>query len=121
MPKKPTQKNTLPRPLQDLSAREMFILTHIPLHLLEGFIEGRFKPSKSDHKKIASTAVSFYTFTNTYERDQFIQRKKYRAIKHFLSKEDKESLYCRPENYAKEIDALVDKHWDKIVRSAEER
>ena len=114
MSKEPIQEINLPPPLRALTAHELFILTRIPLVLLQGFIEGRFKPNKTDRERISNVAVPFYAWS-AFERTQFVQRKKYKAIKPFLSPEDEGSYLCQGGDYGKKLDALVDKYWDKIT------
>ena len=113
--KEPTKRNTLPPPLWTLSAQEVFIITGIPLQLCQGFVEGRFKPNESDHKIIARATVPFYSF-NAYERDQFIQRKKYRTVKRFLNLRERKSFVRDSDDYGKRIDALVEKYWAQVVK-----
>lgn len=118
----PATQNVLPSPIQDLTIREIFLFTRIPLYLLEGFINGKFKPNRSDREKLTIVSLPFYKW-NDLERKAFIQRKKYRAIRGFLSLAEKEELFNRPERdkYNQKLDELVEKYWDQILVAEAQR
>lgn len=116
--KNPT--NYLPSPIQSLTLQEVYIFSKIPLHLLRGFANGTFRPNKEHRKKLTNISIPFYSWTEI-EREAFIQKKKYRAIKRFISLKEKEELFCRPESYGKKLDPLIKKYWDDIVIAFTER
>jgi len=107
-------KNNLPPPLNNLTLKELFIFTGIPLHLLEGFIKRKFKPSREDREKLTDISRRFYSWSES-EKKAFIQRKKYRTVKLFLSLNEKEQLFLYPKKYDQTLDALIDKYWDRVV------
>ena len=109
-----SQKNNLPPPLHNLTLKEIFVLTGIPLYLIEGFIKGEFKPCRKDREKLTNLSRRFYGW-NDLEKTAFLQRKKWRILRGFLSLSEKEELFNQPEKYSKRLDALVDKYWDRIV------
>ncbi len=106
--------NFLPPPIQNLTLQEVYLFSKIPLHLLRGFINGIFRPNRKHREKLTNISIAFYNWTEL-EREAFIQRKKYRAIKKFISLKEKEDLFCRPESYGKKLDPLIKKYWDDIV------
>jgi len=112
--KNPTTQNTLPFPIKDLSLKELFLLTRIPLHLLEGFITGRFKPNRSDREKLTKASLQFYKCSKL-EKEAFVQKKKWKALKSFLSLHEKEELFSKPEKYIQKLDELTNKYWDQIL------
>jgi len=111
--KNPTKKNTLAPPLRNLKARDLSILSRIPISRIQGFIKGRFKPNEADRKKLTTIAVPFYAF-NELERTQFILRKKYKILKSHLTDTEKENFIPGRDDYGKKIEELLDKYWDKI-------
>ena len=115
-----TQEYQLPPPLQSLSLKEIFLFTGIPLHLLQGFKEGKFKPNYIHREKLSNISRPFYKW-NEFEKKAFIQRKKYRQVCAFLSWAEKDELLNQPEKYAQRLDKLVDKYWDRIVIAVTEK
>jgi len=77
MPNPTTKKNTIPSSLHALTIHELFLFTRIPLHLLDGFVKGRFKPNVSDREKLTRVSLPFYSW-NEQERQLYVQRRKYR-------------------------------------------
>lgn len=120
MLKKPTQENQLPPPLHNLTLKELFLFTGISLYLLAGFMKGKFKPRKEDREKLTNISRRFYAWSDL-ERKAFIQRKKYRAIKSFLTLDEKNELFLRPESYSKKLDAMLNKYWDEILVTSTEK
>lgn len=120
MTKKLTQEYQLPPPLQSLSLKEIFLLTGIPLHLLQGFKEGKFKPNYIHREKLSNISRPFYKW-NEFERKAFIQRKKYRVVRDFISWAEKDELLNQPQKYAQRLDKLVDKYWDRIIVAVAEK
>lgn len=114
MSKKPTQENHLPPPLHNLTLKELFLFTGISLYLLEGFIQGKFKPRREDREKLTNISRRFYAW-NDLEKTAFIQRKKWRTIRSFLSLSEKEELFNQPEKYSKRLDVLLEKYWHDII------
>ena len=112
--KNPATKNNLPIPLQSLTPKELFLYTGIPLNRLETIARGEFKSSEFDQKKLSYASVPFYNL-NVVERDGFVQRKKYRIIRRFVSPAEKIELLSDLEKYLERLDALIDKYWDQIV------
>ena len=112
--KNPTQKNQLPPPLHNLTLKELFLLTGISLYLLEGFIQGKFKPRREDREKMTDISRRFYAW-NDLEKTSFLCRTKWRKVREFLSLSEKQDLFTDPEKYSKNLDALVEKYWDRIV------
>lgn len=107
-------KKSLPSPLKDLEIRELFLLTGIPLHLLEGFSNGKFKPNSNDRETLTKASLRFYQFTPRDKRN-FLNRTKYRALKKFISISEKEELFNDLEHYSKNLDQLIGKYWDRII------
>jgi len=108
--------NLLPPPLHGLSPREVFIFTGIPLHLVEGFTKGKFKPNPSDREKLSRASLLFYKWSEV-EKRLFVERRKYRAVRAFLSLEEKESLFnCLGKiSYSKKLDEYIEKYFDQIT------
>jgi hypothetical protein len=120
MTKKLTQEYQLPPPLQGFSPKEIFLLTGIPLYLLQGFKEGEFKPNYIHREKLSDISRPLYKW-NEFERTAFIQRKKYREVRSFISWAEKDELLNQPQKYAERLDKLVDKYWDRIVIAVTEK
>ena len=119
MSKKPTS-NFIPAPLQFLSLKELFICTGISLHKLEGVMKGEFKLNEVDRKKMSIASMPFYAF-NRIRAQAFITKKKFRAVRQFLSIQDKNDLLSDIEKYEKNLDAMVDKYWDRLIISVTEK
>ena len=120
MSKKPTQENHLPLPLHNLTLKELFLLTGISLYLLEGFMQGEFKPRREDREKMTDISRRFYAWSE-FEIKAFIQRKKYRELRHFMSWAEKDELLNNPEKYNQKLNELVEKYWDRIILAVTER
>lgn len=118
----PATQNTLPPPLQSLIPRELFLFTQIPLHLLEGFIKGTFKPNRLDREKLSDLSRMFYRW-NESEIKAFVDRKKYREVQAFLSLAEKDNLFSQPtrELYRRNLDELLKKYWDQILRKGAQK
>ena len=114
MTKKLTREYQLPPPLKGFSSKEIFLLTGISLHLLQGFKEGKFKPNYVHREKLSDVSRPFYKW-NEFERRAFIQRKKYREVRSFISWAEKDELLNQPQKYDQNLDVLVEKYWDRIV------
>lgn len=108
--------NLLPPPLRGLNPREIFLFTGISLHLIEGFQSGKFKPNPSDREKLSKASMLFYQW-NEVEKQAFVDRRKYRMLRGFLSLEEKEGLFNHPDKsrYTKKLDEYLIKYWDKVV------
>ena len=120
MPKNPQSKNLIPAPLQFLTLKELFIFTGIPLHLLEGISKGEFKPKESDRRKISIASMPFYKF-NRVHAQAFVQRRKFRTIRRFITPDQRDELFSEPEQYEKKLDAIIEKNWDKVVAAVTEK
>lgn len=120
MSKNSPQTNHLPSSIQNLSLKEIFLLTGIPLHLLQGFKEGKFKPNYAHRKKLSDVSRPFYKW-NEFEKKAFIQRKKYKGVRAFISWAEKDELLNQPEKYTQRLNALIDKYWDRIVIAVTEK
>ena len=118
--KNPTTKNYLPPPLQSLTPREIFLYSGIPSNRLEAIAKGEFKPNESDREKLSNASVQFYNMRKV-EKDSFIQRKKYRIIRCVISMTEKNELLSDSEKYLERLNALLDRHWDKVVAVVEKR
>jgi hypothetical protein len=117
MPNPTSKENTLPPPIQDLNPREIFLFTGIPLHLIDGFINGRFKPCQSDREKLTKLGNRLYRWIEIGMKRDFIDREKYRRVKPFLSLAEKEDLFDKPgkDGYREKLDGYIQKYWDRIV------
>lgn len=120
MSKNSPQTNHLPSSIQNLSLKEIFLLSGIPLHLLQGFKEGKFKPNYAHRKKLSDVSRPFYKW-NEFEKKAFIQRKKYKGVRAFISWAEKDELLNQPEKYTQRLNALIDKYWDRIVIAVTEK
>jgi len=105
----------LPSPLSDLTKYELFLLTKIPLYLLEGFIEGKWKPNHQDRKILTEASRYFYRISKSHKQ-AFVDRLKYRSVQPFLSLSEKEELFNQPEKYTQKLDQLIAKYWDMIIQ-----
>lgn len=108
------KQNNLPPSLQDLTPHELFLFTGIPLHLLDGFISGKFKPNKSDREKLSVLSRKFFR-KNNFEKRALIDREKYRSVRSFLSLAEKEELFNQPDKYNLKLNEFLKKYWDQIL------
>jgi len=116
------KENYLPPPIQDLTAVEVFLFTRISLHLIQGFIEGKFKPARHDRENLSTFANKFYRW-NEVEKQAFVERKKYREVRKFLSLAEKDELFSQQSKneYNRKLDKFVDKYFDQIIQAAAEK
>lgn len=120
MSKNPIQKNLLTPPLHNLTLKELFLFTGISLYLLEGFMQGKFKPRREDREKLTDISRRFYVWTEL-EKRTFLERTKYRKVRSFLSLSEKEELFNDPKKYEQKLNEMVDKYWDHIILATKER
>lgn len=115
-------KNILPLILQDLSAKELFLYSKIPLSFLESFIAGKFKPNVEHREKLSYVSRMFYGLSKIEIRAQ-ITRRKFRAIRNFYSLSERDFLFDQTDDdsYCKTLDQYVEKYWDEIVASFMEK
>lgn len=114
MVNKKTPNVYLPSSLLSLSAKELYLYSKIPLYRLNGFISGEFRPNKTDRAKLTDVGAPFYSWSKL-RRHAYVSRKKWRAVKKFLSLTEKQELFSDPENYEERLDGYVDKYWAEIV------
>ncbi len=120
MVEKPVSKNFIPISLQTLTIKELHILTGIPLYLLEGFSRGEFKPNLSNREKLSIKSLRFYKW-NEEDKKLFLQRRKYHAISPLMSEQEKDELNSDSAKYAQRLDALVDRHWNHLMKRIAEK
>ena len=116
MPNPTTNKNTVPSSLHGLTIHELFLFTRIPLHLLDGFVNGKFKPNPVDREKLTKASLPFYKW-NAQERELYVARRKYRELRGLISVEEKARLLDKPNQpaYDRELNRLLEKYWEEIV------
>jgi hypothetical protein len=109
-------ENYIPPKIQNLSIKEIFLFTGIPLYLLEGFATGKFKPSEADCERLTDLARPFYKLENSQIRD-YVDRKKFRELRPFISFTEKQKLLSLESHakYRKKLNELLDKHFDQIA------
>jgi len=117
--KNPKTKNNLPILLQSLTPKEIFLYSGIPLNRLKVIATGEFKSNENDRQKLTSASMLFYGM-NAFEIQGFVQRKKYRIIRSVISMTEKNELLSDGEKYLERLDALIDRHWDQIVKKITE-
>jgi hypothetical protein len=115
-------KNTLPKILHSLTARELFLYSKIPLNYLEGFIAGKFKPNREHREKLSHVSRFFYGISKI-EKRAHVARWKFRIVRIFLSLSERGFLFdlIDDDSYFRELDRLVDEHWDEILASFMEK
>ncbi len=115
-------KNVLPKIFHDFSAKELFLYSRIPFNYLESFITGRFKPNVEHREKLSYVSRMFYGLSKDEKRAQ-IERKKFRAVRNFLSFSERDFLFDQTDDdsYCKILDQYVEKYWKEIVASIEEK
>jgi len=116
----PGSQNNLPPPLKNLNSYEVFLFTRIPLHLIEGFINGTFKPNREHREKLSNLSRKFFRWDEAKIR-ACIEEKKYETLRCFLSPEEKENLLLlvnQPDKnkYSQKLNELLLKYLEPILR-----
>ena len=114
--------NNLSPSIRNLTAVDIFLFTKISIHLLEGFITGKFKPNSQDREKLSDLSRRFYRRSENQIR-AYVDRKKYREVRPFLSTAEKDNLFSQKteELYSRTLDKLVKQHFDQIVLALAEK
>lgn len=108
-------KSTIPPPIQHLSTKEIYLFTKIPLFKLESFAAGEFKPNKKDAQRLYDFSRRFYNNNKDYLA-AIVQKKKYKAVRNFLSFSEKENLVNLPrDEYNQRLNEFLDRFWDQVV------
>jgi len=122
---KTANQSTLIPALKNLPCKELFILTggQIPLHILQGFIEGRFKPNRQHREILTKLGNKLLRWIESGLKQDYIDRKKYRLLQSLISIVEKDDILSRPENitYTEKLDEYINKYWDQVILAIAEK